>query len=144
MVQRPDRSIPTCRALSGRAPNNPRGIRVCSRRSAMRFAAVGAGVLRLGRPALLRARLGRLRAVRGRWYLPTLLMAFVFACLLGGDTSRGGAMAEQQPPPATGDALRTGYLEDETACGFWTERILPVLWHLLAGRPDESRVAGLA
>ena len=52
-------------------------------------------------------------------------------------------MAEQQPPPVAGDGLRTGYLEDETVCGFWTERILPVLYHLLAGRPDE-RGPGLA
>ena len=93
---------------------------------------------------LVRPRLDWRRAVHDRWYLATLVMAFVFACLVGGDTSRGGAMAEQQPPPAASDTSRMGYLEDESACGFWTERILPVLWHLLAGRPDESRVAGLA
>src|ERR671918_2659439 len=129
MVQRPDRSVPTCRALSGRDPNNPRRLRERSRRSAMRF---------------VRPRLDWRRAVHDRWYLATLVMAFVSACLVGGDTSRGGAMAEQQPPPAASDTSRMGYLEDESACGFWTERILPVLWHLLAGRPDESRVAGLA
>ena len=41
------------------------------------------------------------------------------------------------------DRVRHGYLEDETVCGFWTERLLSALYHYIAGRPDEDRVAGI-
>jgi len=53
-----------------------------------------------------------------------------------------GAMQVEERPAGSG--LRAGHLEDEIVCGAWTERILTALWRLLAGWPDESRVAGLA
>ena len=104
-------------------------------------------------PDLWRYPLGLLRkdhrrhSIRDRGHLTIFLMALVFASLVGASTNRGGAgsiMAEGQPSLPASDALRTGYLEDEAVCGGWTERILSALWHLFAGRPDESRVARLA
>ena len=41
------------------------------------------------------------------------------------------------------ERVRTGYLEDEAVCGFWTERLLSALYHLAAGRPDMERVQGI-
>jgi pimeloyl-ACP methyl ester carboxylesterase len=41
------------------------------------------------------------------------------------------------------DRVRPGYLEDESVCGFWTERLLSALYHFFAGRPDAARVVGL-
>ncbi|MDF2765461.1 MAG: alpha/beta fold hydrolase [Rhodospirillales bacterium] len=45
-----------------------------------------------------------------------------------------GEAAQEGPP---------GYLEAQSVCGAWTERLLSTLYHLMAGRPDASRVAGL-
>ena len=55
----------------------------------------------------------------------------------------GGAMmvAERSPTPVE-ERVRTGYLEDEAVCGFWTERLLSALYHLVAGRPDMERMQG--
>lgn len=50
-----------------------------------------------------------------------------------------------QPPssPPVADDRPVGYLEEEAVCGFWTERLLSALYHLLAGRPDAARIAGI-
>ena len=59
--------------------------------------------------------------------------------------SAGGAAQneEERSLRSVENRARPGYLEDETVCGFWTERLLSGLYHLLAGRPDENRVAGV-
>lgn len=45
-----------------------------------------------------------------------------------------GEVAREGPP---------GHLEAQSVCGAWTERLLSTLYHLMAGRPDARRVAGL-
>jgi hypothetical protein len=55
---------------------------------------------------------------------------------------RATLVAERSPTPL-GDGVRTGYLEDQAVCGFWTERLLSALYHLGAGRPDAARVRGI-
>src|SRR5688572_172412 len=64
---------------------------------------------------------------------------------LPGCGSHGGgtAWAEERSSVLVEDRVRHGYLEDETVCGFWTERLLSALYHYIAGRPDEDRVAGI-
>lgn len=70
----------------------------------------------------------------------------VFAALLAtmlaaGCAGPNGAGAADAPAASAGGP---GHLEDEIVCGAWTERILTTLWRFLAGRPNESRIAGLA
>jgi pimeloyl-ACP methyl ester carboxylesterase len=52
-------------------------------------------------------------------------------------------MEEERSLKAVEDGVRPGYLEDESVCGVWTERLLSALYHLFAGRPDAARVAGI-
>ena len=52
-------------------------------------------------------------------------------------------MKQPRSPAVVETTLRTGYLEDEFVCGFWVERLLPAFYHLMAGRPSASRVAGI-
>jgi hypothetical protein len=51
-------------------------------------------------------------------------------------------VGEESPPPAE-ERARIGYLEEKAVCGFWTERLLSALYHLVAGRPDKERVRGI-
>ncbi len=52
-------------------------------------------------------------------------------------------MEEGRSLKAVADGVRRGYLEDESVCGFWTERLLSTLYHLFAGRPNAARVTGI-
>ncbi len=74
------------------------------------------------------------------------LAAIMLAWASGVEASAGdgGAMmvGERLPTPVE-ERVRTGNLEDEAVCGFWTERLLSALYHLVAGRPDMERVQGI-
>ncbi len=84
------------------------------------------------------------RRLLGRTAAATWLLVIGFA---------GEAQAEDVRPRATmaaeralapgGEGSRTGSLEDQAVCGFWTERLLAALYHLAAGRPDAARVRGI-
>jgi Serine aminopeptidase, S33 len=60
-----------------------------------------------------------------------------------GDRGGGAMMVGERSPTPVEERVRTGYLEDEAVCGFWTERLLAALYHLVAGRPDMERVQGI-
>jgi hypothetical protein len=60
-----------------------------------------------------------------------------------GDGRGAARMIGERSPTPVEERVRTGYLEDEAVCGFWTERLLAALYHLVAGRPDMERVQGM-
>ena len=60
-----------------------------------------------------------------------------------GDGGGGAMMVGERSPTPVEERVRTGYLEDEAVCGFWTERLLAALYHLVAGRPDMEHVQGI-
>ena len=60
-----------------------------------------------------------------------------------GDGGGGAMMVGERSPTRVEERVRTGYLEDEAVCGFWTERLLAALYHLVAGRPNMERVQGI-
>ena len=60
-----------------------------------------------------------------------------------GDGGGGAMMLGERSPMPVEERVRTGYLEDEAVCGFWTERLLSALYHFAAGRPDMERVQGI-
>jgi pimeloyl-ACP methyl ester carboxylesterase len=59
------------------------------------------------------------------------------------DSKGAAAMEVERSLKTVEEGTRTGYLEDESVCGAWTERLLSALYHLFAGRPNASRLAGI-
>jgi pimeloyl-ACP methyl ester carboxylesterase len=76
------------------------------------------------------------------------LRAWIILSLVSGLAACGShsgvtAWAEERSSVSVEGRVRPGYLENEAVCGFWTERLLSALYHYIAGRPDENRVAGI-
>ena len=82
--------------------------------------------------------------VLGGTALAALMLVWTAGVEASASDGGGGAMmvGERSPTPVE-ERVRTGYLEDEAVCGFWTERLLSALYHLVAGRPDMERVQGI-
>jgi hypothetical protein len=73
-------------------------------------------------------------------------MVLILVFSLGADARNSPGVApmkQQRSLTAVETDLRPGYLEDEFVCGFWAERLLSAFYHLMAGRPNASRVAGI-
>ena len=84
------------------------------------------------------------RLARGGAALAAMMLLWASGVEASAGDGGGGAMmvGERSPTPVE-ERVRTGYLEDEAVCGFWTERLLSALYHLVAGRPDMERVQGI-
>jgi pimeloyl-ACP methyl ester carboxylesterase len=84
------------------------------------------------------------RCILGHTASAALLLVIGFASEghAEGD-SHGATMMAERPFAPAGKGVRTGQLEEQAVCGFWTERLLSVLYHLAAGRPDATRVRGI-
>jgi hypothetical protein len=52
-------------------------------------------------------------------------------------------MVAERSLTLAGDGIGIRDLEDQAVCSFWTERLLSLLYHLAAGRPDAARVRGI-
>ena len=76
---------------------------------------------------------------------PYLTLVILMSSVIGGrePQSGGGERREMRSVTAAAQSSPPGYLEHESVCGVWTERLLSLLYHFFAGRPDFRRVEGL-